>query len=127
MSTSRARSSAERVTFAVACFVLGLVVVLILGEAVAGSTAARPAAEVTRIERQPDGRFFVAVEVGNLGGDTAAEVQVTAALELGGRTTQADQTIDFLAGHETRDLVFVFDDDPEDGDLVVAVSGFAVP
>ena len=35
--------------------------------------------------------------------------------------------IDFLAGGEEEELVFIFEDDPADGELTVAVSGFGVP
>jgi uncharacterized protein (TIGR02588 family) len=46
---------------------------------------------------------------------------------IDGESTEGDQSIDFLAGGETEDLVFVFDDAPSDGELTVAVSGYGVP
>jgi uncharacterized protein (TIGR02588 family) len=44
-----------------------------------------------------------------------------------GEETAADQTIDFLAGGAEQDLVFVFEDDPADGELTIEVTSFAAP
>ena len=65
--------------------------------------------------------------VTNDGDATAADVQVTAELVVDGTTTTADQVIDFLPGGAEEELVFVFDDDPDAGELTVVVSGFSVP
>ena len=126
MSDRTARSTAEWTTFVVSCLVLGLVVALVVGQAIGDDDPPRPVAEVTTM-REVGGRHFVDVTVTNRGDETASAVQVTADLVVDGETTTADQTIDFLAGSESEDLVFVFADDPSSGELTVAVSSFAIP
>ncbi|MCU1371383.1 MAG: hypothetical protein JWO77_2577 [Ilumatobacteraceae bacterium] len=121
------RTGAEWVTLAVSCAVLALVVGLIAVQFRGGRSDAAPRAEVVGQERTVGGQHFVTVEVENTGDATAANVQITADLVIDGETTSGDQTVDFLAGHETERMVFVFDDPPSDGALTVAVTGFAVP
>lgn len=121
------RTSAEWVTFALSSLVLLVVVGLVLVQVRSGQDPAAPAAHRVGPVQVVDGRHFVEVRVTNTGDETASNVQVAASLVIEGEATEGDQTIDFLAGHETEDLVFVFDDPPSDGQLTVAVTGFAVP
>jgi uncharacterized protein (TIGR02588 family) len=120
------RSTAEWVTFAVSVLVLLLVAGAIIVEARRHHDEAQPVAVVGATQRVGDG-YHVAVTLKNKGDKAASAVQVTASLELGGETTESDQTVDFLAGGDTEDLVFVFGDDPETGKLDVAVGSFTVP
>ena len=124
--TDRARTSAEWVTLAGCCLVLAVLVGLIASQLNSTRAPAAPAAVVDGTE-EVGGFHHVEVVVTNDGDETAANVQVTAELTIDGEVTSADQTIDFLAGDEEEDLVFVFEDDPAEGELRVAVSGFAVP
>ena len=126
MSGRPKRTAAEWTTFVVSCLVLGLVVALVASQAVGADDPPEPVAEVAAI-RAVRGRYFVDVTVTNKGDETASAVQVTADLEVQGESATADQTIDFLAGSETEDLVFVFDEAPSTGKLTVVVSGFAIP
>jgi uncharacterized protein (TIGR02588 family) len=71
--------------------------------------------------------FHVEVSVHNDGESTAAQVQVTADLTVGGRTLTGEQVIDFLSGGEEKQVVFIFDQDPASGDLRTTVTGYAVP
>ena len=121
------RTTAEWMTFAVSCAILLVVVALIGVQLTHEQTPAAPQAERVGPVRVERGQHFVDVAVTNHGDATAADVQVTASLVIDGETTEGDQTIDFLAGGETEDLVFVFDDPPSDGELTVAVSGYGVP
>ena len=127
MSDSGERTTAEWVTFAVSCAVLLLIVALIAVQLVGGQDDAAPEAHRVGPVRVVGGQHFVEVEVTNGGDVTAANVQVNASLVIDGEATEGDQSIDFLAGHETEDLVFVFDEAPSDGELTVAVSGYGVP
>ncbi len=127
MSRDRGRSTAEWTTFAASCVVLLVVVGLIVGQMASTSTPPAPVAEIRTPYRVEAGAFHVDVEVTNRGDETAANVQVTATLEIDGEETNADQTIDFLAGHATQHLVFVFADDPGDGTLRVLVNGYSIP
>jgi uncharacterized protein (TIGR02588 family) len=121
------RTTAEWVTFAISCAVLLVVLALVVVQLVGEHDPAAPEAHRVGPVRVVAGQHFVEVAVTNEGDATAANVQVNASLVIDGETTEGDQTIDFLAGGETEDLVFVFDDDPADGELTVAVSGFGVP
>lgn len=122
-----ARHAAEWVTFGLCALILGSVVSVLAVQARRERLPADPIVTVVGVSRAGSGLHHVAVALHNAGDDTAAEVQVTAELAVAGKTTAADQTVDFLAGAEDADLVFVFADDPNDGDLRVAVAGFVVP
>lgn len=67
------------------------------------------------------------VRVTNEGDKTAEAVQVVVSLQIGDTVTDGEQIVDFLAGGDEQDLVFVFDEDPAGGTLEVKVSGFTVP
>ena len=127
MSDRRApRTSAEWVTFALAVAVIGVIVGLVAREIPGSKTPPSPSVEVDVAEER-DGRFVVPVRVRNVGERTAEAVQVEATLTIDGEEQEADQMVDFLAGDEEEELEFVFDDDPDDGDLEVRVTGYTVP
>jgi uncharacterized protein (TIGR02588 family) len=120
------RTAAEWVTFAVSVLVLFVVAGAIVVEARQHHSDAQPVAVVgatRRIGRQ----YQVEVTLENRGDKAASAVQVVASLEVDGETTESDQTVDFLAGGDSEDLVFVFADDPDTGKLDVAVGSFTVP
>jgi uncharacterized protein (TIGR02588 family) len=120
------RTAAEWVTLACAGVILGAVIALIAAQLRGDRDPAAPMAEIEQV-RPVAGAHHVEVVVANDGDETAAEVQVQAELTIDGESSEADQVIDFLAGDEEEHLVFVFEDDPADGELTVAVTGFAVP
>lgn len=126
-SDREGRSLAEWVTFAGSCLILALVFSLILVQMRDPRDPPAPIAVVSGDTRVVDGQHHVSVAVSNVGDATAGNVQVTAELEVDGSTAGGDQTIDFLAGGEEVDLVFVFDDDPARGELTVTVAGYSVP
>jgi len=121
------RSVAEWTTFLASCVILATVLALIVVQMRGRQDPAAPAATIAGEARQVGGQFHVAVEVDNSGDRTAQNVQVTAELTHNGTTTSGDQTIDFLAGGESTNLVFVFDENPATGELTVTVSGYAEP
>jgi uncharacterized protein (TIGR02588 family) len=125
--TSPSRTGAEWVSFGAAVAVLAVVVVLIAAQMTGAQSPPAPIAARHGRVREVKGRYFVPVRVVNEGDETAADVQVSAELTIGGETTEGDQTIDFLAGDEEEDLTFAFDDDPADGELVISVRGFTTP
>lgn len=127
MTTERdPRSAAEWITLACSCLLLGVLVALIVRQMGSDREPAAPVVEVGEI-RSVDDLHHVDVVITNVGDDTAANVQVTAELVVDGSTTSADQVIAFLPGDVEEELVFVFADDPSDGELSVIVSGFSVP
>lgn len=127
MNTRDKRSAAEWVTFAVACAVVLTLVGLIVVEMGKGDDPPVLDARRAGAIREVDGKFSVAVEVRNGGQLTAANVQVTASLTIDGEAAESDQVVDFLAGGETETLVFLFADDPDDGQLEIDVASYAEP
>ena len=121
------RSRAEWTTFGVAVAILAAVVALIAVQAAGSKSPPSPVAEVVGPPRERDGRFFVAVSVTNRGDKTAQNVQVVAELLTGDAASTSDQSIDFLAGHQVVDLVFIFDQNPALGELAISVTGFTLP
>lgn len=120
------RTPAEWTTLVVSLLVLAVVVVLIVVEMVSVTEPAAPVADIGRVERLGD-RWGVHVVVTNEGDETAANVQVSAELTTDEATETGDLSVDFLAGGEEQELVFVFDTDPGDAETSVVVSGFEVP
>jgi uncharacterized protein (TIGR02588 family) len=116
----------ERVTFAVALAVLLAIVALIVSQIPGSKEPASPQVEVGEVAER-DGHFEVPVSVGNVGEETAENVQINATLTIGDTEHTSDQSVDFLAGGETEEVVFLFSDDPSEGELEVEVGGFAVP
>ena len=120
------RTGAEWTTFVVCLAILLALISAIAVEAVRHDEDANPVADVQKVAQVGE-RFHVTVEVENRGDRAAEAVQVLASLEIDGETTEGDQTIDFLSGGDTEELVFVFEDDPDDAKLSVEVTGFTVP
>lgn len=120
------RTGAEWVTFTIACAILVALGAVIVARTGDDAPAEPIAAQAGPIIRSAAG-YEVPVEVRNTGGLTAAEVQVRAELTIDDEVTESDQVVDFLAGDDTADLTFVFEDDPADGELVVEVTGYSTP
>ena len=127
MSDRESRTAAEWTTFGASCLILLILVALIVGQTSRSSSDAAPVARLKGPVRVVGKQNFVEVAVTNEGDVTASNVQVTANLIVDGATTTADQTIDFLAGGEVEDLVFVFANSPSEGELTVVVGSFGVP
>ena len=127
MSSRDPRTAAEWTALIGSSLILAIVVGVIVVQARQDESPAAPTAAVGAVEQVGE-QYHLDVTVTNDGDETAANVQVSAELEVDGEVVAtADQTIDFLSGSEEEDLVFVFEDDPRDGDLTVAVTGFSRP
>jgi uncharacterized protein (TIGR02588 family) len=127
MSERTGRTAAEWTTLVVSCSVLLLVAGLVSSQMWSTRTPPAPVATLMGEPHEVGAVHHVDVQVANRGDETAANVQVSAELIIEGEAITADQTIDFLAGDDQADLVFVFADDPGGGALSVTVTGFAVP
>ncbi len=120
-------TAAEWAVFAVSALaIVGVLGVLVAEWAVGPSTPPTFRTEITEV-RPGEGRFHVPVKVKNVGSQAAAEVRVRAELTLGADMVEAEETIDFLAPGETTSVTFVFDRDPGQGRLSVAVDAFREP
>ncbi len=74
------------------------------------------------------GGWRVEVLATNLGGRTAEDVQITGSLEVVGAPTEESQAaIGYLPVRSTREVVLVFESDPNAGGLEVSVRGFSLP
>lgn len=121
------RRAPEWATFIGSCLILALVAVLVMSQLVGSHTPAAPRAVATGVVRAVNGQHHVDVEVSNTGDETAANVQVRLEFVVDGETTEAHQIVDFLAGGERVTLVFLLDKAPFEGQLNVAVTGYADP
>ena len=125
--TKRSRASAEWVTFGASLAVLGAIVAVIIALWVRGEDPAQVAVHQDGVRTASNGTYLVDASVTNEGDVTAANVQVMATLTIGDTTEEAEQVVDFVAGGEEEALVFVFQDDPAEGELELVVASFADP
>ena len=125
--TKRSRASAEWVTFGTSLAVLGVIVAVIVALWIRGEDPAQVAVRQDGVRRGAAGTHLVDASVTNEGDVTAANVQVIATLTIGDTTEEAEQVVDFVAGGEEEALVFVFQDDPAEGELELVVASFADP
>jgi uncharacterized protein (TIGR02588 family) len=123
------RTAAEWWTFGVAVALVAAVAAVILaswavgdrGPADVRAGAAGPAERVGDAWRVP-------FEVRNRGGRAATSVQVTAELRIDGTVVgEGEQSFDFLSGGERESGAFLFPEDPEKGELSIAVASYADP
>ncbi|MBE9059715.1 TIGR02588 family protein [cf. Phormidesmis sp. LEGE 11477] len=129
VEASGARSLAEWLTLAISSLVLLLIVFLVLYDWQLGKNLP-PAfqVEVSETSRLTADRYYVPFTLKNTGGRIARTVQVTAELTLpDGSDETGEQQFDFLSGNEQKQGGFVFDHDPQTGELVVRVASFGLP
>jgi uncharacterized protein (TIGR02588 family) len=123
------RSLAEWITLVIAAAILLVLVGLIFYDWQVSQN--RPPAfqiEVTETARVAEGRYYVPFVIKNTGGRVARTVQVTAELHMEGEADETgEQQIDFLAGNERKRGSFVFNHDPQTGELVIRVASFGLP
>ncbi len=123
------RSPTEWVTFSIALLILASIVGLVLYSWL--KVGEHP--PVLEIEhsgnvRQVDGNFYVPFTITNKGGETADAVQVTAELRINGEVKESgEQQIDFLAGGEAEEGVFLFSRNPQNGELILRVASYQKP
>ena len=128
MSERQSMSTAERVTFIVAVGILAI----LAGSIVWLWAQPRGPAIVTVApsgdRRVTDSQTYVTARVRNSGDDTAEAVQVRAELTVDGEVVaEGEQTIDFLSGGESEQVVFVFDVTEPDALVDLRVGGYTVP
>lgn len=78
--------------------------------------------------RAAEGQFYVPFTVTNKGGLTAEAVQVSGELQIEGQPTEiGEQQIDFLSRGEQQEGAFIFNHDPNQGELTVRVASYKLP
>lgn len=121
------RTPAEWLTFIVSLAILAGVVGLVVLQIPTEDKPPLPVARIKSFGEERGEAYVVIVEVENRGDTTAENIQVSASLETDETTFEGDQTIDFLAGEETHELEFLFDENPSSGQLEVRVTGYGIP
>ncbi|MGB3768880.1 MAG: TIGR02588 family protein [Phormidesmis sp.] len=125
----RVRSPAEWITLTLSTFVLALIVGLVLYDwQISKNIPPAFQVEITEATRLTEGRYYVPFTLYNSGGRIARTVQVLADLNLPDGTDETgEQQFDFLSGNERKKGGFVFEHDPQAGELVVRVASFGLP
>ncbi|MEL6353051.1 MAG: TIGR02588 family protein [Cyanobacteria bacterium J06627_28] len=124
-----ARSLAEWVTLALSTLVLTVIVGLVLYDwQLSKNLPPAFQIEITEATRLTQGRYYVPFTLKNTGGRIARTVQVIAELNSpDGSEEMGEQQFDFLSGNERKRGEFVFEHNPQSGDLVVRVASFGLP
>jgi uncharacterized protein (TIGR02588 family) len=125
----RQRSFAEWITLSIASLIVASIVGLVLYSWLkVGNLPPVLAIEQSGKIRQAEGNFYVPFTLTNKGGETADAVRVTAELRIDGKVEQrGEQQIDFLAGGEAEEGVFLFSRNPQSGELSLRVASYQKP
>jgi uncharacterized protein (TIGR02588 family) len=125
----RQRSFAEWITFSIASLIVaGIVGLVLYSWLIVGDRPPVLAIEQSGTIRQAEGNFYVPFTLTNKGGETADAVRVTAELRIDGQVEQrGEQQIDFLAGGEAEEGVFLFSRNPQNGELILRVLSYQKP
>ena len=125
----KTRTSAERFSFAVSLFIVGIIFFLVGYSWITGDN--NPPILSVKIDskiRQVEGQYYVPFTVTNSGGETAESVEIVAQLLSGSEISETGtQQIDFLSRKEERSGEFVFDRDPQQGKLTIRVASYRLP
>jgi uncharacterized protein (TIGR02588 family) len=123
------RSLAENVSFGISLLVLGLLVGLVVYQWVTKKDQPPILSVTTNAQvRQAEGQFYIPFTVTNTGGETAESVEVIAELNLNGKIEDiGSQQIDFLSDGETNSGAFILNRNPNQGELIVRVTGYKLP
>ncbi|WP_416670074.1 TIGR02588 family protein [Egbenema bharatensis] len=121
--------SAEWITFAIAAFLVLILVGLVLFVWLTQSDEP-PILSVhpqTVVERS-QGQYYVPFTTANVGGGIAESVQVLGELIINGQMEEmGEQQIDFLSAGEEQQGAFVFSHDPRQGELIIRVASYKLP
>ena len=128
-TANKKRSFAEWLSFGIAIFLVAVLVSLVVYRWVTQENT-EPVMTLKREEtiRQEEGQFYVPFTVTNTGGSTAASVRVVGELLVEEKLEEAgEQEISFLSAGEEASGVFIFTRNPEEGELIIRVTGYKLP
>jgi uncharacterized protein (TIGR02588 family) len=84
--------------------------------------------EIQKPIKEIDGKFYVPFKVKNKGGETAEMVQAIAELKVNGKLEDSgEQVIDFLSSGEEVEGAFVFENNPQKGELKLKIGSYQSP
>jgi uncharacterized protein (TIGR02588 family) len=128
-SSQQSRSRAEWISFSISLSLVFILVVLVLYSWWNGETNPPVLSlDFTPEVRQEQGQYYVPFSVKNTGGGTAEAVQVIAELRFNGEVIETGQQhISFLSGGEVQKGVFIFQRNPQQGDLEIRVASYKLP
>ncbi|MCU0567850.1 MAG: TIGR02588 family protein [Oculatellaceae cyanobacterium Prado106] len=121
--------SAEGVTFAIALIIVAIVIGLVF-YSWSLQTDEPPILSVTAAgeTRQAAGQYYIPFKATNQGGETAASVQIIGELRINGMVEESgEQQIDFLSPGEEEEGAFVFQQNPQNGQVVLRVASYHLP
>lgn len=121
------RSLAEKVSFSISLFLVSIIVALICYTWVTGDTNPPILSISTAKTREVNQQYYVPFTITNSGGKTATSVEITAELVTPETTQIGRQEIDFLSRQETQSGEFIFNQDPQAGELKVRVASYQEP
>lgn len=123
------RSFAENVSFGISLLVLSLLVGLVVYQWVTKKDQPPVLSVTTDAQvRQAGEQFYIPFTVANTGGETVESVEVVAELNLNGKIEDiGSQQIDFLSDGETNSGAFILNQNPNQGELIVRVTGYKLP
>lgn len=122
------RSPAEKVSFSVSLFIVGMIIALVCYIWVTGDSNPPILSVSTSKVRQVNQQYYVPFTVSNFGGKTASSVEVVGELSLAQKTLESGrQEIDFLSRQEERSGEFIFSHNPQLSELTVRVASYKQP
>jgi uncharacterized protein (TIGR02588 family) len=123
------RTVAEWITFGAATFILSGIIGLVVYTGLTDEQKA-PILSIQRKEviRQANGKYQVSFEIINDGDKTAESVQILAELKINNQVEEGgEQQIDFLSSDEKEEGAFLFDTNPNKGELKIRVASYKLP
>lgn len=123
------RTIAEWITFGAAtCILSGIVGLVIYRGLTDKQQAPIVSVQTKEVIRQANGKYQVPFEITNDGDKTAESVQILAELKVNNEVEQTgEQQIDFLSSKEKEEGAFIFDTDPNKGELKIRVASYKLP
>lgn len=123
------RSLAEKLSFGISLFIVGLIITLVCYTWITGDTNPPILSIISGSNiRQVNQQYYVPFTVTNCGGETAESVEVVAQLLFANQVAETGrQQVDFLSRQEKRSGEFVFSHDPQQGELKIRVASYRQP
>ena len=123
------RSLAERVSFSISLFIVSVIFFLVCFAWIKRDNNPPVLSVITGTDiRQIEQQYYVPFTVENSGGETVEAVEIVAKLLLDNSENEIGrQEVDFLSRQEQRSGEFIFNHNPQNGQLVVRVASYKLP